>query len=824
VGWIFYIWIKYSANRLEHSSSMTQSALTLLCAYWSFIISEGVLHISGVLCTVAASLVLADKMWPVIVDKESLHHVWHMFEYLGNTLIFFLAGALTGKSMTKIPWEDYLHLIMIYIVATLIRGMLLFCSRPILTYLSEDHASVSAADAAIMTWGGLRGAVGLVLAMQVSRDRAGGQISGLDGDRVLFYVGGIATLTLVINATTCPALVKLLGITSTPAAKQRLLMNIYEQLSRLARDERHPRAVKETLHAVLHDAKHHIEGLVHDKDKKPFWAKALTSLSAKFASTPTPTSASHMVKAFEQAKMEYDNEVDNQALEVLDMPNVHWSEEKAQQVKDCVNSTEPDGHMLQAINEALLSLIRAQYWHQIEAGDFTAGTNDAEMLLSSVSFAFKFSNRRLADFSFLKCYLKLVHEEETVVDKRNLSQQVQLDEFDPGKRISAGPTVHEHGSGDDQELAPVVPAGASPRLHQIRRKLQTVVAAPKSRLAVFLEDSLCFNMSIAVTIVLNAIFIAVEQGFRNSSNQKHPAWFVLEIFFNGIFCAEFLIKVAVFRCAYFFSGWNLFDFALVVVGLFGLAIEVVAITDDEGSEDMSSEARLLRVNRVFRVLRIIRIFRLAKFIKILKARLSKKDINLELAEQLQTITVLRAFVRAHATSQESLLNYIGCNGGIRSCEEARCILESQTEIYRAIAFAATEAKEVAKSRLRGMSLLRSNIVATSELTDFVLTANKAGVINAREAECILHPLEDHMRAFYKRLQDSQSGFEAECEQAGAAGSPQPGQDQEHYQAASPPHADRPGQPKKSPEAWSLPGCPPPEGAETVLMASLEVGT
>merc|ERR1719491_2688599 len=80
IGYTFYLWIRSAGNRLIHSSTTTQISLTLCCSYWSFIMAEGVFHISGVLSTVAASLVLACKMWPHIVSEQAMHHVWHTFE------------------------------------------------------------------------------------------------------------------------------------------------------------------------------------------------------------------------------------------------------------------------------------------------------------------------------------------------------------------------------------------------------------------------------------------------------------------------------------------------------------------------------------------------------------------------------------------------------------------------------------------------------------------------------------------------------------------------------------------------------------------------
>merc|ERR1719440_2343234 len=152
-----------------------------------------------------------------------MHTFWNMVEYLGNTLVFVLAGALTGKVMVQIPWEDYLHLIVLYMAVIAIRFIFMVMSRPILKCLSEDGEEVSTAEVTVMTWGNLRGAVGLALAIQVTVDRADGQLSELDANRVLFFVGGIAALTLIINASTCPLVVHSLGVTKLPATKRRLL-------------------------------------------------------------------------------------------------------------------------------------------------------------------------------------------------------------------------------------------------------------------------------------------------------------------------------------------------------------------------------------------------------------------------------------------------------------------------------------------------------------------------------------------------------------------------------------------------------------------------
>merc|ERR1719326_311498 len=76
IGYFFFGCIRAVSNKLSHSSSMIQITLTLCCAYWSFVIVEGVLHLSGVLATVASSMVLAHHMWPHVVCHASMHNVW----------------------------------------------------------------------------------------------------------------------------------------------------------------------------------------------------------------------------------------------------------------------------------------------------------------------------------------------------------------------------------------------------------------------------------------------------------------------------------------------------------------------------------------------------------------------------------------------------------------------------------------------------------------------------------------------------------------------------------------------------------------------------
>merc|ERR1719262_1939657 len=104
--------------------------------------------------------------------------------------------------------------------------------------------------------------VGLALAILVKKDAANGQISEIDGDRILFLCGSIAALTLVVNATTCPALTEKLEITMAPEGRNALVRNV----ERSARE--HVYSLMWQDMQVLSSAKTYLPGVVRDLMKE----------------------------------------------------------------------------------------------------------------------------------------------------------------------------------------------------------------------------------------------------------------------------------------------------------------------------------------------------------------------------------------------------------------------------------------------------------------------------------------------------------------------------------------------------------------------------
>jgi len=118
-----------------------------------------------------------------------------------------------------------------------------------------------------------------------------------------------------------------------------------------------------------------------------------------------------------------------------------------------------------------------------------------------------------------------------------------------------------------------------------------------------------FDLGIAVFIVGNIIIMSAE-----TVTQGVTHIYILNLcdfIFNFVFGAEVLAKQwGLYPQQYFSSRWNKFDFAVVMVSFFGVAIENLDSSITGALDPMV--LRTLRTIRVFRILRAFRIFKAAE--------------------------------------------------------------------------------------------------------------------------------------------------------------------------------------------------------------------
>ncbi|XP_052064398.1 sodium/hydrogen exchanger 10-like isoform X1 [Mytilus californianus] len=204
------------------NDALIEITITLASTYLTYYIGEEFLKVSGVLAVVVLGVRMSAEKTMISPEVEKfLHRFWETLAYIANTLIFIIVGmVISEKAIFEIHGLDWFYMFSLYFGVFVIRGLVIAIFSPILRHTGYG---MSWKEGIVMTWGGLRGAVSLALALQVAHHDTIDQERV--GVRVLVHVSGIVFLTLLINSTTVVGLLKLLGMSDTSPAKRMAMAN-----------------------------------------------------------------------------------------------------------------------------------------------------------------------------------------------------------------------------------------------------------------------------------------------------------------------------------------------------------------------------------------------------------------------------------------------------------------------------------------------------------------------------------------------------------------------------------------------------------------------
>ena len=251
---VLYGWLSLASRRVSHGDSTIQIVMTFLGTYACFFLAESsIMGVSGVIAVVVMTMLLAGTAWPIIADKTNMLHVWHSIEWMYLTLLFVLAGIIVagaiftvrdcGEQMILpgapdyetlgICYSDLPWVLVTYITCVLFRFVTIFLFLPLLRTMGWG---LSVANAIVCSFGGLRGGVGIALALQMSSDLTS---MGMDrtGKLVLLHVAGVVWLTMVVNAPLSPPLLRALGVAKICETKKNLLKDIARHVHTQALEE-----------------------------------------------------------------------------------------------------------------------------------------------------------------------------------------------------------------------------------------------------------------------------------------------------------------------------------------------------------------------------------------------------------------------------------------------------------------------------------------------------------------------------------------------------------------------------------------------------------
>jgi monovalent cation:H+ antiporter, CPA1 family len=186
------------------------ASVTVGLAYTAYVVADHYLHVSGVVAVVVAALTVA-AYGPTHLHPRrwaALRQLWTQLDFWSACLIFILASMLAANVLGQITWLYVGALLAVALGAFVARILVVFGMLPLLE-MSRLVQPVSTRYKVILVWGGLRGAVTIVLAMVAASD---GRLSST----VREFAAVLATLfvlfTLFVNATTLGLVMRVLGL------------------------------------------------------------------------------------------------------------------------------------------------------------------------------------------------------------------------------------------------------------------------------------------------------------------------------------------------------------------------------------------------------------------------------------------------------------------------------------------------------------------------------------------------------------------------------------------------------------------------------------
>jgi CPA1 family monovalent cation:H+ antiporter len=193
----------YCFSLLYHliTSNIGRGVISLLAMALPFYIAEHSFHVSGIIAVLISGLWLGENRrlsQRFSQKKEGFSsELWEFNGYIANVIVFVLMGVTITVDMFKDQWFAMLLGIA---AATISRAIVIYGFTPLINTIPKQE-KISFSYQNVMMWGGLRGGVGIALALSIPTT-----VPGWYTVQAIIY--GMVLFTLFIQAPLMPWLIK----------------------------------------------------------------------------------------------------------------------------------------------------------------------------------------------------------------------------------------------------------------------------------------------------------------------------------------------------------------------------------------------------------------------------------------------------------------------------------------------------------------------------------------------------------------------------------------------------------------------------------------
>jgi CPA1 family monovalent cation:H+ antiporter len=202
--------VGFAASRvmIHVDDAMIEIAITTIAAYGVFVIAEQ-FHFSGVIATVVAGMICGNygrEIGMSASTRVAVDTFWDYIAFALNSIIFLLIGFEVHFGSLLASWKQ----ILVAYLAVLTARAGVIALVTVLLRRSTERIPMS--WSAVLIWGGLRGALSMVLALGLVADFP-------HRDLLITMTYGVVILSLLVQGLTMPALLAWVGVVTDKKAR-----------------------------------------------------------------------------------------------------------------------------------------------------------------------------------------------------------------------------------------------------------------------------------------------------------------------------------------------------------------------------------------------------------------------------------------------------------------------------------------------------------------------------------------------------------------------------------------------------------------------------
>ncbi|MEZ5825184.1 MAG: cation:proton antiporter, partial [Geminicoccaceae bacterium] len=220
-------WVASKALSLLHGNFPAQTSLSLAATYACYLIAEFAVGASGVVAVVSAGLTVTMSGASRVSSEDwgAVRTVWSQLGYWSNGMIILIAAALSPALLVQLRPADLALVALVVFGAFAARALILFVLLPVMDRLGAS-SPITGTQKLLIWWGGIRGAVTLLLALSLASSSA---LPPELGTKLAAVGVAFVFFTLLINGSSLAWVTRRLGLDRLSPSDQALRSELVER-------------------------------------------------------------------------------------------------------------------------------------------------------------------------------------------------------------------------------------------------------------------------------------------------------------------------------------------------------------------------------------------------------------------------------------------------------------------------------------------------------------------------------------------------------------------------------------------------------------------